>query len=343
MHVEPVISSSSASDVEKLTVVPLLDFDLFHVDAKVPDEGFDLGFGITVEDFSKKMAKLNLGVWEKAFSDDQMKEIQGWSTCLVHRYKSSPTVGSAENESSNLLGYVIAHLRLLAPNRTTRADRLHLLVKSSGDLDAYSCSKAGHWPQIHLTDCEKGILGVRLKDLEKLKSWMPWVSKFSKEWAKHYPLWVSLHFNEKFYGESESFRARHLFRVLALEALLCFDKDYGQQALRAKIPKLLGWRYNLYAPYCNSSINCFLPDLPLTDKLIDDMYTLRNKVAHGDRMPADWSRKYRVGFVDGELAYGDVLCEAAGAMLRMIWFKILSDGLQETFSDKKKMQKFFYD
>ena len=343
MHVEPIIASSSSGKVEKLTVVPLLEFGFADVDGKLPAGGFDLGFGVTVEDFSKSMAKLNLGVWQKAFSDDQLKEMQGWSTCLVHRYESAPTVGSAENESSNLLGYVIAHLRLIAPNRTTRADRLHLLVTSSGELDAYSCSKAGYWPQIHLTDCEKGILGVHLKDLEKLKLWMPWVSKFCNQWSNYYPLWVSLHFLEKFYAEFESFRARHLFRVLALEALLCFDKDYGQQALRAKIPKLLGWHCNLYAGYNNPSIAVFLPHLLLTDKLVDDVYTLRNKVAHGDKMPPDWSKKFRTGFIDGDLTYSDVLCEAAGAMLRMIWLKILSDNLHEMFADKKKMQKFFYE
>jgi hypothetical protein len=341
---EPLIVRSSTSDIEKLTVIPLVDFNPFNSE-KLPPGGFDLGFGVTVEDFSEHMAKLSLGVWKGAFSHDQMEDLQEWSTCLVRRYRAAPTIGPAENDSSNFLGYVIAHLRLIIPNRTSRTDELHLQVTDSEELDAFSCSKSSFWPQIHLTDCEKAISGIKLEHLSKLKLWMPWISEFSKNWRKYYPLWVSLSFFEKFYTEFESFRARHLFRVMALEALLCSeqDKDYGRQALRSKIPKLLGWHYDLYSPYHHDLITFCPPELPLTDKLVDDMYTLRNKVAHGDQMPLDWDKTYRSGFVDGELPYSYVLCEAAGSILRLTWLKIISESLQKSFADKKRMQRFFHE
>jgi len=325
MNIGSVIAPHLTSSIEKLTVIPLSDFNIFSADS-LPTEGFDLGFGVTVEDFSERMAKLSLGVWERAFSQDQMKEIKNWSTCLVHKYQAEPVIGNAENASSNFLGYVIAHLRLIAPNRTSRNDELYLQVTRPGELDPLRCSKSPFWPQIHLTDCEKVICGVTLKHLETLKLWMPWIVEFCNDWRSHYPLWVSLDFLEKFYLEYTSFRARHLFRVMALEALLCseHDKDYGRQALKSKIPKLLGWHFDLYGPYQNDSIASRLPELALTDNLIDDMYTLRNKVAHGDQMPPDWLKKYRSGFVDEDVSYASVLCEAAGSMLRLIWLKIIS-------------------
>jgi hypothetical protein len=342
MRAQPFIGSSSLPSVEKLTVVPVLDFDLFHAEG-LPPGGFDLGFGVRVEDFSERMAKLSLGVWQRAFSEDQMKEIKNWSTCLVHRYQAPPTIGEAESDSGNFLGYIIAHLRLIAPNRTSRNDELYLQVTGSGGLDPFRCSKSPFWPQIHLTDSEKVVLGISLSHLETLKSWMPWIVEFWRHWRAYYPLWVSLDFLEKFYLEYNSFRARHLFRVMALEALLCseHDKDYGRQALKSKLPKLLGWHCDLYATYQNDLITARLPVLPLTDRLIDDMYTLRNKVAHGDQMPPDWMKEYRPGWVDQNVSYAAVLCEAAGSMLRLIWLKIVSEGLQQTFADKKRMQKFF--
>jgi hypothetical protein len=342
MHAQPLIGPSSLPIVDKLTVVPVSDFDIFNMDG-LPQGGFDLGFGVRLEDFSGRMASLSLGVWKRAFSEDQMKEIKNWSTCLVHRYQSPPTIGEAENDSGNLLGYIIAHLRLIALNRTSRNDELYLQVTASGELDPFRCSKSSFWPQIHLTDSEKVVLGIRLKHLETLKSWMPWIVEFCRDWRAYYPLWVSLDFLEKFYLEYSSFRARHLFRVMALEALLCseHDKDYGRQALKSKLPKLLGWHCDLYAPYQNDLIGSRLPVLPLTDQLIDDMYTLRNKVAHGDQMPADWMKDYRPGWVDQGISYAAVLCEAAGSMLRLAWCRIISDDLQKTFADKKKMQKFF--
>jgi hypothetical protein len=74
--------------VGKLTVVPLVDFDIFTSEG-LPLGGFDLGFGVTIEDFSERMAKLDLGVWTLAFSEDQMKEIKDWSTCRIHRIHPS--------------------------------------------------------------------------------------------------------------------------------------------------------------------------------------------------------------------------------------------------------------
>lgn len=171
---------------------------------------------------------------------------------------------------------------------------------------------------------------------------MPWISQFRTNWSKYYPLWVSINFCEKFYLEYESFRTRHLFRVMALEALLCSeqDKDYGRQALKSKVSKLLGWHCDLYDGYHNNLIGYHPPKLLLTDQLIDDVYTLRNKVAHGDQLPADWTTPCRAGF-DAQLSYSEVLCEAAGSILRRIWLRIVSDGLQDIFADKKRMNKFF--
>ena len=342
MPVEPLLTSPSSETVEKLTVVPLADFGLFDPE-KLPDCGYDLGFGLTVEDFSKHISELDLGVWERAFSEDQMAEIKNWTTCLVHKYRAVPTIGDAENSSSNFLGYVIAHLRLIRPNRTTRADQLHLRIAASGKLDAFSCSKSPFWPQVQLTDCEKAILGISMEHLGKLKSWMPWIADFHKNWRDHYPLWISLFFLEKFYTELDSFRTRHLLRVMALEALLCSDseKDFGRQALKSKVPKMLGWHNDLYAQYENKLI-LFKPEkLLLTDQLIDDMYTLRNKVAHGGEIPGDWMRRDFLRGWDQSLCYADVLCETAGSILRQIWLKIISDDLQTIFAHKKSMQKFF--
>lgn len=269
-----------------------------------------------------------------------MKEIKDWSTCLVHRYTAPSSIGEAENQSSNFLSYIIAHLRLLAPNRTSRTDELRLEATPSGALDAFSCSKSPFWPQIHLANCERAIIGVTIEHLNKLKMWMPWISQFCTNWSKYYPLWISINFCEKFYLEYESFRARHLFRVMAIEALLCSDGDYGRQALKSKLPKLLGWHSDLYDGYHNKLIGYYAPKLMLSDQLIDDVYGLRNKVAHGDQIPSDWTTPCRGGF-DAQLSYADVLCEAAGSMLRLIWLRIMSDGLQDIFADKKRMNKFF--
>jgi hypothetical protein len=194
-----------------------------------------------------------------------------------------------------------------------------------------------HVPLV-LEDAELSCSDIGLEHLNKLKLWMPWIIRFEKDWRDSFPLFISLHFSEKAYTEEDP-RIRNLLRVMALEALFASGSAFGKKALVPRLPKFIGLRADLNAQY-QSNWRADLGPLILSN-VIQDVCTLRNKIAHGDTIPEAWlEMKCRKG-VNYVLCYADALREAATSMLSLSWKKILSDGLQDIFADKMKMEAYF--
>lgn len=233
--------------------------------------------------------------------------------------------------------YVAAHLRLIVPNRTN-ADRILRADVTAQGLVPLTITV--HTETMYLEQCEQMCSELTVGHLHKLKSWMRWIVEFRRRWKTFYPLFLSLHFAEMARREGDA-RVRHVLRVMALEALVSTDKTYGFKALRHKIPQLLGPQTDIYAQYRNSD-QPLLPPLILMN-VLRDVCTLRNKVAHGDAIPARWlARNCRHTFAFGEqLNYCDELLEASTGMLSLAWQTIIDSRLQAHFGTKDKMEAYF--
>lgn len=320
-------------DVEKLSVVPLRWYEPGPND----QDKVDLGCGFSVERVAKFLASADLALWRwQAKKDDD--KIDSWDMCLVHRYHSPPLIGEAEERSVTLLAYVLAHLRIINPHRDSTDDYLQLSQQSDGTFWAFSCAKASFRPNRFLCDCENLCCVIKKEHVYRLKEWIPWIVEFADNWRHYYPLYLSMFFIEKACIDTD-FRTRHLFRVMALEALYCSDADFGKKALKSKLTKFIGWHTDLYKAYEVDYLH--LPEMPLTDSLIDDVYTLRNKIAHADVLPGAWVKETTRPGLNRPITYADQLCEAAGSMARLSWLRIMSDKLQKIFSEKKQMEDFF--
>jgi len=279
-------------------------------------------------------------------SRGQIKEVQRWSLSLVHRYRA-PTKGREKPDSLTMVKYVLAHLRFIVPNRTAAGDYLQLEEYKTGKFRAegYVTFWATH--PVRLSDHEQHFhSGIGPEALATLRAWLPWIVRFAKNPETFFPLYLSMQLSEKAFHESDS-RTRHLFNVMALEALLSSEHLYGKAALTKWLPKLLGPVADLYEPYRPAPFHDFpftaqMPVLPLTEDLIRDICTLRNKIAHGSPIPHKWevrteSRRGEMGLL---LDYAVILSEAASATVRLTWLKIMQDKLQLVFSDKNKMEDY---
>jgi hypothetical protein len=325
-------------DREKMTVVPLRSAENTLL---APDESIDLGFGVSVERCQKLLASADRFIWSHKGNPDDEKEIGSWDICLVHRYTAPVGTSEAEEYSPNLLAYVLGHLRLLNPHRDSIDDWIQLERTSSGSYSSFRCAKAALHPNRFLCDCENLCWGIDRKQLDELKTLMPWIVDIKEHWEHYYPLWLSLFFIEQTYIGGQNFRIVFLFKVMALEALFCTEGSYGSTALKRRIPKFLGLGIDLYKDYQVDFWN--LPTLELTTDLIRDIYRLRNKIAHADRIPDDWQKNItRRGLDNEEISYAGQLLEAAGSILRLSWLKLLRLSLQDTFSDKLKMQSYLH-
>lgn len=320
----------------KMTLLPLrwASHDLLAV-----GESIDLGFGVSVERCRELLASADLWIWNHKGIKDDADELNTWDICLVHRYEAEPITGPSDEDSVTLLAYVLAHLRLINPHRDSVDDHIQLqLAQADGKVSAFRCTKASLRPNRLLCDCENLIVGIERAELDRLRTMMRWIIHFAKNWRAYHPLWLSIYLIEEGYKVGHNLRTLHLFRVMALEALFCSESSFGKKALTRRIPRLLGDGIDLYAGY---GVDYFeLPKLPLTKDLIKNVYTLRNKIAHSDILPADWvSTIVRQGLNEG-ITYSGELLEAATSMARLSWLKIINEGLQDTFSNKRTMQAF---
>ena len=316
---------------QKMTIVPLRSAEHHLLD---DDLSLDLGFGVTVESCRGLLAGSDLWIWNHKHIQDDEDEINSWDTCLVHRYESDPLAGEHDEDSIKLLAYVLAHLRIINPHRDSVDDNIQLHA-DDGKFSGFRCSKAATRPNRFLCDCENLIAGINRGHLSELNTFMPWIVEFAPNWRNYYPLWLSLYLVEESYKIGHTLRTIHLFRVMALEALFCSERSFGKKALTRRIPKLLGTDLDLYQPYRADYFD--LPKMHLTVDLIKDVYTFRNKIAHSDALPEEWQNAIARSGLNEPISYLGQLLEAAIALGRLSWLKIIRDGLQATFSEKQKM------
>lgn len=325
-------------ETDKVTIIPLRSAESSLI---APGESIDLGFGVSIEHCDELLASADRFIWSHKGNPEDEKEIGSWRICLVHRYKSQSGTGEPEEYSINLLPYVLAHLRLLNPHRDAIDDWIQLEKTSSGQYSGFRCSKAAVRPNRFLCDCENLCWGIDRKQVDELKTLMPWIVEFKGRWEHYYPLWLSLFFSEQSYMGGQNFRIVVLFKVMALEALFSTESSYGSAALKRRIPKLIGLGIDLYKDYQVDFWS--LPKLELTTDLVRDICRLRNKIAHSDWIQDDWQKNIiRNGLNGEEISYAGQLLEAAGSILRLSWLRIFRLGLQDIFSDKAKMQAYLH-
>ena len=233
--------------------------------------------------------------------------------------------------------YAVAHLRLIVPNRTN-ADRFLRANVTTQGLEPLTIT--AHAAPLFLEDCERMCAEVKVEHLQKLKSWMPWIVGFRRRWKAFYPLFLSLYFAEMARAEDDA-RVRHVLRVMALEALVSTDMRYGFNALRPKLPKLVGSQTDIYTQYRNTD-QPFLPSLVVLN-VLRDVCVLRNKIAHGDAIPDRWLTQNCRHTIDlgRQLNYSEELLEASTGMLSLAWQAIIDNHLQTTFATKDKMEAYF--
>lgn len=313
------------------TIVPLWDgaWDLRK------DLPCDLGHGFSVRDMSAVLKSTDLSLWNRFVAEEQQRKITQAGICITHEYAAESRHGPEFKHSLRLLRFMLAHLRFIVPNRTT-ADLMIQGKEEQGGLRDLRFGYEQH--DLILEDAELSASEIEASDLAELREIMPWIVRFEESWRDLFPLFISLHFSEKAYAEEDP-RIRNLLRVMALEALVASGTAFGKQALVPRLPKFIGSDTDLYAQY-RRDWRRDLGQLTVASA-IEDVCTLRNRIAHGDSIPARWLQTDHRAGINYSLCYADALREAATSMLSLSWKKMLKDGLQDTFADKTKMESYF--
>lgn len=262
----------------------------------------------------------------------------------MHRYEPKAFLDEQKNwvgeevfseESSQVVYNMAACLRLIRPTRQS-AQLMQGAVRDDGTFDV---QRFDHPLEFHEVPEVQKFFALRNCDAEELRSKAPEflramggkVSKFR----------MSVQFYELGHFQPWQWKARYILWCCAIESIFTSHNQEHQGSLVAKerIKWFLGKSTSIYRP---GDISNLLPQPGITvGEVLDDLYKLRNFIAHGDRVPDRFFSEIRRQTFGNNVAAFETLLEAASFVVRSSLLKILDDGLLNQFEDAAAAEAYF--
>ena len=261
-----------------------------------------------------------------------------FSLAIVHRYKLSEydggRGGKADQEAEMLVRNVAACLRLVRPMAQT-------VGFMRGAVREDSTVHEDHFesPSAFLTvPCVQRLFSLRNRDVVRLQNAAPkFLDAMSSEFWK-FRMSVELH--EAGHYSHTYWKARFSLWCSAIEALFTSNTPNHKGSLVAeeRIKWFLGPKTPIY-PAGDIPSNTEQSNLTVED-IIEDLYELRNSVAHGDKTGDKFFRDKRV-CLDQTINLVEVLHEATSFIIRASLMKILEGNLLQHFADGPASDAYF--
>ncbi|HYL83004.1 MAG TPA: hypothetical protein VE263_02120 [Candidatus Angelobacter sp.] len=257
---------------------------------------------------------------------------------IVHRYQPKPLEMADESNrnAENLVRGLSACLRLIRPMRQS-ASFIRGVVQSEGKL------RVDHFEHpnqlMEVPDAHK-LFTLRNRDLALFKRVGHDFLRGMK--GEFWKFRLAVYFHEAGHFPHLYWQARFSLWCSAVEALFTSNTRGHKGSLVAKkrIKWFLGKDTSIYAPgdIPSSSIETE-PNITIGD-VIDDLYELRNRVAHGDKIPDRFFKQMREG-LGGSVTLAEVLNEAISFIIRASLLRILEQNLLSHFADGPASELYF--
>jgi hypothetical protein len=266
-----------------------------------------------------------------------LADLQRVQYAIVHRYTTNlPGEGcEADMESEKLVRNLVACLRLVRPMR----QRTSLMRGEVGEDGKINVQHFEHPRELLEVPEVQKLFQVRNADLDLLRTV---ANEFLRAMGNEF--WkfrMAVQFHEAGHFQDWYWKARYSLWCSALEALFTSQSREHQGSLVAKerIKWFLGERTSIYDP---GDIPNFIHPQPniTVGAVVDDLYTVRNFVAHGDRVPDRFFQRKREG-VGEELSVLQVLTEALSFIIRKTMLRILQGNLLQHFADAASSEAYF--
>ena len=276
-------------------------------------------------------------LWKNHLAKREIESLQRVRFAIVYRYSDNYGQPNFQSDQSveKLLRYVGACLRLIRPmEQDSIIIRGRVLPNTM--LDVHGFQVPG---EIGVPAVQK-LFRLRNRDLTRLQKVVPlfMVAVEGKFWKFR----MSLEFHDWGHFMHSYWKARFSLWCSALEALFTSNSSEHKGSLVAKerIKWFLGPKTLIYEPG-DTQVGLDQPSPTTTiEDVIDDLYELRNSVAHGDKTPDKF-------FVPARSEYGqdvtlaEVLNEAASRIIRASLLRILEDNLLNEFADGPSSETYF--
>ena len=299
---------------------------------------FQLVESVTVEDVRPMFTDDTFGWVRNELGRRDVEDLEEVDYAIVHRYTTDELAdgGNSDIESEKLVRNLNACLRLVRPMRQRTS-----LMRGELREDVTVDVKHFDHPQelLDVPEVQK-LFHLRNADLELFRAV---ADQFLRAMANDY--WkfrMALEFHEAGHFQDWYWKARYSLWCSALEALYTSHSNEHQGSLvgKERIKWFLGENTSIYdrgdipnyiRPQPNVSIGA----------IADDLYTVRNCIAHGDRIPDDFFQHMMREGVGGELSVLHVLIEGLSFIIRKTLLRILQDRLLQHFADGASSEAYF--
>ncbi len=230
--------------------------------------------------------------------------------------------------------WVYEELRLVRPMRQ-RA----LLVR--GDLRDNGTIEVRHFE--HPIDFEvpelQKLFHLRNRDVELLRAVADEFLRAMR--GEFWKFRMAVEFHEAGHLQGLYWKARYLLWCSSLEAIFTSHNREHRGSLVAKerIKWFLGADASIYEP---GDIPSFAPQANIKiGDVLDNLYRLRNFIAHGDRIPDDFFQRTMRQGLSGPLNVLVVLNEAVSFIARKSLLRIIQDNLLDHFAGATSAETYF--
>lgn len=305
----------------------------------------DIAEGVRIEDVSQLLRHDTFKSVEKRAGSDEVEALQRTRYALVHRFDAEMTIKNGEvistedyiRDSEQLIRKVAACLRLIRPMRQS-STFMRGNIQDDGTFDVESWQSPADLMEVPEVQM---LFQLRNRDADDLRTYTPSFLKAMNGNFWKFKMAVQFHELGHWADEGEHLKARYLLWASAIESIYTSHhlNHQGSKVATARIKWFLGENTSIYGP---GEISDLLTDPNITiGSVVDDLYKIRNYIAHGDRIPDRYLRETVRDSFGGSVSVYAMLFEAQSCIIRTSLLRILRDGLLSHFADASSAEAYF--
>jgi hypothetical protein len=304
----------------------------------------DIAEGVRIESVRERFREDAFQPSSASVGTIVLEKLKGVEFALVHRYSPDPIVFEGvfvgeqdhSNTSRELVKMLAACLRLIRPMRLN-AQVIYGRIRDDESFDV----RGFDIPPAHLIEVPdvQHLFMLRNQDADELRRYATQFLRGMR--GEYWKFRMAVQFHDLGHFQALDWKARFLHWCSAIESIYTTHNREHQGKLLAttRIKWFIGADTSIYAP---GDLGDFAPDPRLTvGQIVDDLYDLRNLIAHGDRVPDPYFREDLREGVNGGVKRFEVLLEAASFIVRTSLLKILRADLLNHFSDAGPAEAYF--
>jgi hypothetical protein len=332
-----VVTYTSVMPDDKIALYPILG-----VTDNWLDEPFDLSAlpativpDVTIEDARTLFNQQSFNSWADSLAKRELESLRRVRFAFVCRYRDGyrHTGLQPDQASEKLVRDVGACLRLIRPMQQDASFiGGTILPDSTLRIERADIPRETDVPAV------QKLFRLRNRDVTRLQKIAPLFLRAME--GEFWKFRMSVDFHEWGHFHHEFWKARFSLWCSALEALYTSNSGQHKGSLVAKerIKWFLGAKALIYEP---GDTQVGQPEITTTvEDVVDDLYELRNIVAHGDKTPDKCFVTVRIEYGEA-VTLAEALTEAASRIIRASLLRILEDNLLKHFADGPASEAFF--